>query len=220
MPLRPPYPRFGVVATLGMLVGLNAAPPAAAQATEPAPVAISKVIAAFLVDSGVRTRGLAWTTGSELPVRWATPGPVATTDSWSLKQGITRVREGEFIGTTGDSVALAWTIRLQGTEAGLQGVVLGLPAMWVDTGGGNGFYLHRGMVEDALRNDGVTLQPIKCRRETEGASYGNLVDAVRVPGKTASGLWWYWDCPRQECFLNLTLLYRRVDMNQVECFGS
>ena len=62
------------------------------------------------------------------------------------------------------------------------------------------------------------LQPLKCSRATEGASYGNLVDAAKVPGKTASGLWWSWQTVQQESQLGLTLLYRRADMAEVECY--
>jgi hypothetical protein len=62
------------------------------------------------------------------------------------------------------------------------------------------------------------LLPLKCRRETEGASYGNLIDAVKLPGKTASGLWWFWQSMQQEMQISLSLLYRRADMAQVECY--
>lgn len=60
---------------------------------------------------------------------------------------------------------------------------------------------------------------MKCSRDKEGASYGNLIDAVKAPGKTSSGLWWYWDSPKQEMFLTLTLLYRRADMAKIECIS-
>ena len=55
-------------------------------------------------------------------------------------------------------------------------------------------------------------------RATEGASYGNLVDAVKAPGKKASGLWWSWDAPQQQLRVMLTILYRRADMGEVECY--
>ncbi len=180
-------------------------------------VKLSTVLTAFLVDSGIRTTGLPWTTGKELPVRWTTPGPVATSEAWLKQQGLTHIREGRFLGTLGDSVALGMDIRLTGTATALTQVSVLLDSMLVTDAGGNGFFVHREMIEDALKHDGVMLQPIKCKRETEGASYGNLIDAFKIPGKTASGLWWYWASPQQELVVTLTILYRRADMNQVEC---
>jgi hypothetical protein len=197
------------------------APIAAAQGSKaaPSPVKLSELLTAFLVDSGTRVRGLPWTTGSGLPITWETAGPVANKDQWTLKQGITHVRTGTLLGTAGDSVALPMTITVNGIAAGLSSVALATQTMQMDAKGG-GYFVNRELVERGLEADGVTLQPIKCKRETEGASYGNLVDAVRLPGKTASGLWWHWENPQQAPFLVLTLLYRRTDMAQVECAGG
>jgi len=182
-------------------------------------VKLSAVIGAFLVDSGVRTRGLAWTTGSELPIKWATAKPVAAPE-YLRKDGITQARSGTLLGTVGDTVALEMAITVSGTEAGLAQVAIGMASLEVTNKDGSGFFVHRGMVEDALKNEGVTLQPVKCSREKEGASYGNLVDAVKVPGKTASGLWWTWDSPQQGPNLSMTILYRRTDMAKVECYSG
>jgi len=76
------------------------------------------------------------------------------------------------------------------------------------------------MVEAALESDGLQLQPLQCKRETEGASYGNLVDAIKAPSKTASGLAWHCEAPSPQLLVTLTILYRRADMAQVECAGS
>ncbi|MBL0178413.1 MAG: hypothetical protein IPP98_04710 [Gemmatimonadetes bacterium] len=76
------------------------------------------------------------------------------------------------------------------------------------------------MIEQALKNDGLTFQPLKCKRETEGASYGNLVDAVKAPGKTASGLWWEWHMESQNLKVSLSMLYRKAEMAQVECYSG
>lgn len=181
-------------------------------------VPLSRVITAFLVDSGVRTRGLAWTTGADLPIRWNTTQPVAVRDASSRQRGISLTRDGSFLGTLGDSVALRMNITLQGSAAGLTSMTVSLDSMMVTTPDGGGFFVHRGMIEDALKNEGLTFQPLKCSRATEGASYGNLVDAVKAPGKTASGLWWAWDSPQQQSTVSLILLYRRQDMTQVECY--
>lgn len=180
-------------------------------------VPLSKVITAFLVDSGVRTQGLAWTTGQSLPIRWNSTRPVTVRGPGYQQLGITLKRDGTFLGTLGDSVALYMSISLFGSVTGLSSMVVGLDSMMVTQGDG-GFFVHREMIEVALKNDGLTFQPLKCSRATEGASYGNLVDAVKAPGKTASGLWWSWDSPQQQTHIVLTLLYRRQDMNQVECY--
>ena len=209
--------RAGLLLTALMVSG---APTVAAQANaRPAAIKLSDLIAAFLVDSGTRVRGLPWTTGNDLAIKWETAGPVANKDQWTLKQGITHVRTGTFVGAAGDSVALPMTITVNGIAAGLSSVALTTQSMQMDADGG-GYLVNRELVERGLEKDGVTLQPLKCKRETEGASYGNLVDAVRVAGKTASGLWWHWESPQQAPYLVLTLLYRRADMAQVECSGG
>lgn len=183
-------------------------------------VKLSNVIAGFLADSGIRTRGLPWTTGAELPIRWESARPVPNPDQNARTKGITLIRSGSFTGTVGDTVALKMGIMLGGSAAGLAYVVVSMPSMEVTYANGSGFFLTREMVEKALRDEGVTLQPLKCSRDKEGASYGNLVDAVKVPGKTASGLWWYWDSPQQVYSLSLSILYRRTDMAQVECYSG
>ena len=183
-------------------------------------VKLSVVIAGFLADSGIRTRGLPWSTGAELPISWATARPVPNPDAQARANGATLIRSGSFTGTVGDSVALMMAITLGGSAAGLTQVVVNIPSMEVTYANGSGFFLTREMVEKALRDEGVTLQPLKCSRDREGASYGNLVDAVKVPGKTASGLWWFWQSPQQAPSLSLTILYRRTDMAQVECYSG
>lgn len=203
--------RFGLVLAI---VAMGPVP--AVQAQEGA--RLSRIIAAFLVDSGVQTRGLPWTTGAALPVRWRTPAPVRNTDHYSLQRGVTHTRIGTVKAIIDDSVTLPLTISVSGTATGLAMVAFSFDSLWVALRGGGGMLVHRGMVEDGLRRDGVALTPIKCSRATEGASYGNLIDAVKVPGKTASGLWWFWQSPQQQPELLLTLLYRRADMAQVECY--
>jgi hypothetical protein len=184
-------------------------------------VRLSAVIAAFLADSGVPTRGLPWTTGSALPITWRSPAPVPNSDPNAARRGLTLTRIGTFMGTVGDSAALAMTISAIGSAGGLARVMIWIQSMEVTTNArGDGYFVTREMVEQALKNEGMSLQPLKCSRDKEGASYGNLVDAVKVPGKTASGLWWMWDSPRDGPTLTLTLLYRRADMGEVECAGT
>jgi len=219
MPSSRPGHLAGLVALIATLTSGAPAGVASAQETGE-PIKLSAVLTAFLVDSGVRTRGLAWTTGSELPIKWESPGPVQNPDQWAAKQGRIVARNGSFTGTIGDSVALAMTINVSGIPTGLAQVAITIPSMQVTMADGSGFFATREMVETALKNDGLQLQPLKCRRETEGASYGNLVDAMKAPGKTASGLAWHWEAPQQELYVTLTILYRRADMAQVECAGS
>lgn len=183
-------------------------------------VKLSTAMATFLADSGVRTRGLAWTTGSDLPIKWQSPGPIANPDQSARAKGLLLARIGTFTATVGDSVAIPVTISLVGPELGLASTTFLMENLEVTQKGGGGFFLTRQMVEDALKNEGVSLQPIKCSRDKEGASYGNLIDAVKVPGKMSSGLWWYWDSPQQRMMLSLGLMYRRTDMAQVECYAG
>jgi hypothetical protein len=189
--------------------------PLAATAQAARTIKLADLIGAFLVDSGVRTTGLPWSTGSALPVRWESRAAVSNPAEWMHAKGMTHTRVGHARVTLGDSVVLPLTISVLGSATGLSRVGFSFDSLWTST-----FLVHREMVETALKNDGMTLQPLKCSRATEGASYGNLVDAARMPGKTASGLWWSWQTVQQESQLLLTLLYRRADMAEVECYSG
>lgn len=184
--------------------------PVIGQAAQRIPLA--QVIGAFLVDSGVRTTGLPWTTGNTVPIRWESRGAIANPAEWMHAKGMTHTRVGHVRVTLGDSVTLPMTVVGLGPATGLARVSFSFDSLWTET-----FLVHREMIETALKNDGMILQPLKCQRATEGASYGNLVDAARMPGKTASGLWWSWQTVQQESQIWLTLLYRRADMSEVEC---
>lgn len=200
MPRTPAPSRTGPVLAVPVLPG-SAGP--AAQ-----PVAVGAVITAFPVDSGVQTRALPWTTGSSLATRWGSAAPVANPDQYTRRQGFA---------LAGDSVALAMAIRVSGTRAGLAQVGIHLASLEATNADGAGLVLTREMVEDTLRNEGLTLQPVQRRRKKEGASCGNLVDLAKAWGKGASGLWWRWDSPMQQPNLSLTILCRRAEMAQVEC---
>ena len=184
------------------------------------PVRLSALISAFLVDSGVQTRGLPWTTGATLPIRWKTPGPVPTADRSNTRADRAMTRGGTVRVVVDDSVALPVEVELYGAAGGLSAVSFNFTSLEVKKKDGSGFFTTREMIEAGLRHDGVALTPLKCKREVEGASYGNLVDAVKTPGKTASGLWWSWQSAQQELSVYLTLLYRRADMAQVECYSG
>jgi hypothetical protein len=172
-------------------------------------VKLSGIIAAFLVDSGVRTRALAWSTGGDLPVLWESPGPVPTKDPYVQGKGLTKLKTGRLRGIVG-AHTVPMQLTLYGVDMGLARVSIGLDMK----------DFTREQLEEALKADGVTLQSLKCSRTIESASYGNLLDAVQVPGKTASGLWWNWNCARAGCRLALTILYRKAEAKEVECLSS
>ena len=182
--------------------------PKSAKAAGPT-VRLSAVIGAFLVDSGVRTRGLPWTTGNDVPVKWQSAKPVPNPDQSRRKLGITLARIGA-VTTPVAGVALPVEVTATGNELGLAQVTFTMPMQDVT----------REQIEKDLRESGMTLQPLKCSRETEGASFGNLLDAAKIPGRTASGLWWLWNCAHDGCTLVLTLLYRKADAAQVECYSG
>jgi hypothetical protein len=172
-------------------------------------VKLSTVISAFLADSGVRTRGLDWTSGGALPVKWQSARPVPAAD-WLKQQGYTMSRTGMANITVGDQPALEMEVGLWGNATGLQKayVMFELNEVTMD------------LVEQALVKDGFTLQPLKCERAKEGASYGNAVYVAKAPGKTASGFHESWNCAHDGCTGTLTLLYRKADVNAVECAGA
>ena len=202
-----------------LAVVLAASPGAATAQAAPRSIKLTDLIGSFLVDSGVRTTGLPWTTGARAPIRWETAAPIAHTDPNARARGLTHMRIGAVRVTLGDSVTLPMHITAIGPATGLAHVTFSFDSLAVTMRDGSGFFVHREMVETALKNDGAQLQPLKCSRATEGASYGNLVDAVKLPGKTASGLWWFWQSMQQEMQISLSLLYRRADMGQVECYS-
>ncbi len=169
---------------------------------------LSQVIATFLADSGVPTRGLPFTVAGVLPVRWESATPAAA-DRVAQGEGYTLTRRGVVVVTLGPRVGVPVALQLLGTANGLQRVLFGVETTRHE--------LTERMVFDALRAEGMTLVPMRCDLEREGASYGNVVYAAKVPGKTASGLWGMWQCPQDGCTLTLALLYRRADMERVEC---
>lgn len=181
-------------------------------------VPLSQLIGSFLVDSGVRTTGLPWTTGGTMPIRWLSRAPVTNTDPAGRAKGLTHTRTGAVRVTLGDSVSLPMHVLAIGPSTGLARVVFSFDSLLVEKPDGSGFFVHREMIETALKNEGMILQPLKCQRAIEGASYGNLVDAAKMPGKTASGLWWFWQTAQQETQITLSLLYRRADMSEAECY--
>ncbi len=173
------------------------------------PVTLSEVIGAFQADADVRTAGLAWTTGGSLPVTWSSESPVPA-EAYMIREGLTMQRTGSLPVLVGEGPATEMTVLALGTKDGIQrtSFIFSLDALPLDR------------VEQSLRDDGVELKPLKCDRSTEGAIWGNAVHVVRVPGKTASALHENWNCGADGCMATLSLLYRRADVESVECAGG
>ena len=192
-----------VLTSLALAAAL--APPAPAQqATK-----LSTIITGFLADSGAKTAGLPWITGNALPVKWKTAKPVPATEQYLKNQGYTLQRSGLAQVKVGSQPASTTSIDVHGTDTGIQQVVVGFAN---DVG-----FEGSGPFEKALESDGITLTPLKCSKDKEGASYGNLVYAMKAPGKLASALWESWNCGQEGCGFSMTIVYRKSDLAQVEC---
>jgi hypothetical protein len=199
-----------LLAALAAVVAPAAAqtPKAGSSRTAPS-VPLGKVIAAFLADSGVPTRGLPWTTGDQLGVKWASAKPIRNPDQSAFSAGRSLARRATFTAPIAkEHIPVEMTA--EGNELGLARVLFTMPMQDVT----------REQIEEALGRDGLTLQPLKCSRQKEGASFGNLLDAAKVPGKTGAGLWWNWNCAHDGCTLALTMLYRKPDAAQIECYSG
>ncbi len=172
------------------------------------PVALSVVLTAFLADSGVPTRGLPWTTGQQLPIQWESSLPVKL--AYQHPQGFTHHRTGKLRLAGAGKTSLIATIEVEGIAAGIArtAVYFSLGEWPLEA------------AEKALIADGLKLSALKCSREKEGASYGNLVYVVKAPGKTASALGANWDCAQSGCNGGFTILYRRADVTTIECASA
>lgn len=201
-------PEVAVIAALAVAAAAVAFPrvvSAQQEGTLPA------LVRTFLVDSGVRTRGLPFTVGNVAGIRWKTPGPVAANVAMR-REGYTLERHGEATVRVGDKRGIPVRLTAYGTALGLQSVSLVVAT--------TAHELTERLVLSALERDGATLTPLKCDLEKEGASFGNVAYVAKLPGKTASGLWAMWQCPQAGCELVLTILYRRADVAKVECNGG
>ena len=192
---------IAVVATLLTAIPMAAAaqsPPKKANpaAEEHVTTTLPEVLAAFLADSGVATRGLPWTTGNSLPVTWNSTGPVPT--QMTFYPGITSERTGTARMTTSDTGTVEVQLYVLGNSAGVQ-------RFWVNWD----MIALRGETADSLlAAAGFTLTPTKCSRETEGYSFGNLQFIIKAPGKKAAGLQEGWNCAQETCLLAYSLFYR------------
>lgn len=186
-----------------IVAGVLAVVPAFAEAQQP--VKLSVFLTTFLADANVKTRGLPWTTGAGLPVKWQSPKPVAAA-AYLKQQGFTLSRTGT-IRVTVEEAQLDATVEVVGNDAGIQQVSIG----WNQLSG------PFDAAPRSLGTDGIVLEALKCKRETEGASYGNLVHVVKAPGKTASALWESWNCAHDGCGYGIAILYRKSAVAAIEC---
>lgn len=172
------------------------------------PLRLSAVLTAFLTDSGVATRGLPWTTGSSLPVKWETPKPVAA--PYLKQDGFSLRRVGKCRVNVDGRRPVEASVDVLGNEVGIQRVSVSFDLA----------ELELELAERSLAADGIQLSPLKCSRKTEGASYGNLVYVIKAPGKTATGLWEFWDCSATHCGGGFSILYRKTDVSKVDCAST
>ncbi len=165
---------------------------------------------AFLADSGVRTRGLPWTTGQDLAVAWETAEPVPI--PYKTQDGTTVSRTGTTQVGVDDGSPIEVTVDVAGNGNGIQRVSLHFEAP----------ELPKNLIvaEESLTGSGITLAPLKCSRETEGHSYGNLIYVMKAPGKTASALHEWWNCAHDGCRAGFTIIYRKRDLAGITCMGE
>jgi len=192
--------RCGPIALLGVVL--------TGHAPSPQPVKLSTVLSAFVPAAGTQTRGLSWTTAGELPIKWENATPVAP-PAFEANQGFTMKRTGALVLEVGAELKDA-SIQVLGNQTGVQQVTIA----WQQLSG------PFDQASLALAADGVGLTPLKCRRETETASFGNLVQVAQFKGKIGVALWENWNCGHDGCGFSMTLLYRRTAADQVECVGQ
>ncbi len=166
------------------------------------------LLSAFLADSGVPTRGLNWGVAGSLPVKWTTTKP--TKPAWDVGPGITLQHEGTVHVAVSDTAGVDIQLFVYGNSASVQRVAVSWD-MDLLTGPA---------AEALLTGAGWMLKPLKCARDTEGASYGNLLFAAKAPGKTASGLHENWNCAHDGCTDAMTIYYRKADVPQIDCAGA
>ena len=171
-------------------------------------VKLGDVLSAFVPAAGTQTTGLPWTTGKELPVKWESAAPV-TPAPYEARQGFTMKRTGALAVGVGAERKDA-TIQVLGTQTGVQQVTIA----WRQLSG------PFDEVSLALAADGVGLKPLKCKRDTEPASFGNVVQVAQFKGKIGVALWEAWNCGHDGCGFSMTLLYRRTAVDQIECAGE
>lgn len=166
------------------------------------------LLGAFLADSGVATRGLPWTTGSTLPVKWNSPKPVPS--QYTMWPNVTVERTGTARMAASDTSTVEVQVFVLGNDAGIQRFFVSWDMVQLPT-----------LAADSLLvRAGFTLTTTLCDRATEGYSYGNLLQVIKAPGKKAAGLHEQWNCAQEDCTAAFVLYYRKADAEKVECAGA
>ncbi len=197
-----------IAAVLLVPLSLHAQKQVQPSTTRPVPTTFPVLLSTFLADSGVATRGITWAVAGNLPVMWTTTKPTAP--AYDVGQGITMQHQGAVRVEVSDTSAVEMTLFVYGNSSGIQRVAVSWDMQAL-----------QGAAAEALLTDaGWTLKSLKCARESEGYSYGNLLYAVKAPGKTASGLHEDWNCAQEDCAIAMTIYYRKAELPQIECAGA
>ena len=144
------------------------------------PLRAATLITAFLADSGVPTRGMDWSTGNGLSVRWASARPVANPDQSAVPRGLTLARIGTARVIMGEGAPVDVTVSLAGNANGIQRVSFGMSYNG-DTGPAD----PKDRLGRALTADGIVLTSLKCDRAKEGLGFATC---LRDQGSEESGL--------------------------------
>lgn len=174
----------------------------------PATLTLPTLLSTFLADSGVATRGLPWTTGSTLPVKWNSTKPVPS--QYTMWPNVTVERTGTARMAASDTSTVDVQVFVLGNDAGIQRFFVSWDMVQLPT-----------LAADSLLvRAGFTLTTTLCDRATEGYSYGNLLQVIKAPGKKAAGLHEQWNCAQEDCTAAFVLYYRKADAEKVECAGA
>lgn len=180
--------------------------PLAARSQEP--VAVSVVLSAFVPDSSAST--VAWTAGDELPLRWASPGPVST-EAWQQQQGYTKSRTGSGQVVVQDTLVKDVTVTALGDDAGIRSALIVFTELdsWLT-----------GPIEQSLAAEGVALSALMCSRETEPPSFGNVLWTAQASGRQPVPLWLNWNCGHDGCGIALQSSPSPSELAGIECIGG
>lgn len=171
-------------------------------------VTINELLRALMPDVGA-SRDVAWAAVSGLAVTWESAEPVAAED-WLKREGFMLRRTGTARLIIGGEPPIDATIVLQGTRAGFQQALVS----WNLLSGPFDSAMN------ALRADGFELTPLKCDREREGASYGNVVWMLSSDAKRAIPLGENWDCAQNGCRFTLTIFKSPQSVDAIECYSG
>lgn len=189
---------------------------ASAPAGTPANAApkLGAVLLAFTPDAAAPSRNLPWTAGAGLPVKW--DGPAGPAPEYLKAQGMTRQRTGSLRVTLDTPAPAKVQVILQGDANGIRKVSLGFAY-----DGNQGPEVEpMGRIDRALAADGIKLGALKCRKEGEGVTGGNVAYLLPLAGRKPAAVIEFWSCGADgTCMLDVTLADPKGDLSDVECHG-